>query len=132
MWNSFHQCVTHKHTNKTSVVWTYSSWPVLSQEALHVSSGHELQQDETRQDVQTDPNATNDVLMAELAAQTTKTTKVWLMAQRKTSCRRETPAAGTRCSFLLTELHLTNEVCCRGRFAVTQVIVVFSALVEGD
>lgn len=49
-------------------MWTYCTWSVLSQEALHVSSGHQLQQNETWQDVQTDPNAVYNVLMAELAA----------------------------------------------------------------
>lgn len=49
---------------------TYSPWPVLSQEALHVSSSHQLQQDETWQDVQTDPDAAHNVLMTELAVKT--------------------------------------------------------------
>ena len=53
---------------KKDAVETYSSWPILSQEALHVPSGHQLQQDETWQDTQTDPNAAYNVLMAELAA----------------------------------------------------------------
>ena len=52
---------------------TYSSWPVLSQEALHVSSCHQLQQDETWQDVQTDADAAHDVVMAELAVLTNDT-----------------------------------------------------------
>lgn len=60
---------TRKHTDrKKDAVETYSSWPILSQEALHVSSGHQLQQDETWQDAQTDPDAAYNVLMAELAA----------------------------------------------------------------
>lgn len=49
---------------------THSSWPVLPQEALHVSSSHQLQQDETWQDVQTDSDAADYVFMIELAANT--------------------------------------------------------------
>ena len=49
---------------------TYSSWPVLSQETLHVSSGHQLQQDEPWKDVQTDADTTHNVLMVELAVWT--------------------------------------------------------------
>lgn len=65
----YHTHKTHTHTDK-GVTQTYSSWPVLSQEALHISSGHQLQQDETRQDVQTDADAAHNVLMAELAVWT--------------------------------------------------------------
>lgn len=58
----------HKQTHtQKCVVQTYSSWSVLSQEAFHVSTGHQLQQDETWQDVQTDADATHNVLMAEFA-----------------------------------------------------------------
>lgn len=42
----------------------------LPQEGLEVSSSHQLQQDETWQDVQTDTDAAHNVLMAELAAWT--------------------------------------------------------------
>lgn len=48
----------------------HSSGSVESQEALHVSSCHELQQDEAWQDLQTDANAAHNVLMAELAVDT--------------------------------------------------------------
>lgn len=51
---------------------THSSGSVLPQEALHVSSGHQLQQDETWQDVQADSDATDNVFMAEFAAKHTK------------------------------------------------------------
>lgn len=64
---SKHTC---KHTDRERSVSTYCSRSVLSQEALHVSSGHQLQQDETWQDVQTDPDAVYNVLVAELAART--------------------------------------------------------------
>lgn len=49
-------------------VCTHSSGSVLPQEALHVSSSHQLQQDETRQDVQAHADAADYVLMAEFAA----------------------------------------------------------------
>lgn len=49
------------------VVYTYSPRSVLSQEGLHVTSSHQLQQDEARQDVQADADAAYNVLMAELA-----------------------------------------------------------------
>lgn len=52
------------HTN------THSSGSVQSQEALHVSSCHELQQYEARQDLQTDSDTAHNVLMAELTADT--------------------------------------------------------------
>lgn len=50
----------------------HRSGSVLPQEALHVSPGHQLQQDETWQDVQADSDAADDVLMAEFAAEHTK------------------------------------------------------------
>ncbi len=68
-------CHTHKQRERVrekGAVRAYSSWPVLSQKALHVPSGHQLQQDETWQDVQTDTDAAHNVLMAELAAKTNR------------------------------------------------------------
>lgn len=53
-------------------VCTHSSGSVLPQEALHVSSSHQLQQDETWQDVQADSDAADNVFMAEFAAKHTK------------------------------------------------------------
>lgn len=53
---------------------THSSWPVLPQETLHVPSGHQLQQDEARQDVEAHTNAAHNVLMTELAVY-----KQWLL-----------------------------------------------------
>lgn len=60
---------THTHANKGAGE-TYSSWPVQPQEALHVSSSHQLQQNEARQDVETDADAAHNVVMAELTEKT--------------------------------------------------------------
>lgn len=68
--SSVHSTKTQTHAAaaaQTGVVQTYSSWPVQSQKALHVSSGHQLQQDEPWQDVQTDSDAAHNVVVAKLA-----------------------------------------------------------------
>lgn len=53
-------------------VCAHSSRSVLPQEALHVSSSHQLQQDETWQDVQAHSDAADYVLVAEFAANQTR------------------------------------------------------------
>lgn len=66
-------------------VCTHSSGSVLPQEALHVSSSHQLQQDETWQDVQTHSDAADYVLMAEFAASQIQVVVILCFSSRKST-----------------------------------------------
>lgn len=62
-------CSVPRHSYWERLVLTHRARARLSEEGLEVSSCHELQQDKSRQGLQTHPDTAHDVLVVELAAE---------------------------------------------------------------